>query len=498
MKLGLMKALKPTTFAIYTSVGIFSLVRHQACALDLTSLNQYMGTDKATAPATPSQFIDPRTSHKLLGLMQEKRNCPRTIPPRVHRFDHFTRLDATDLILQCTTSGESDPQNITADQAKFVQNYFSLSRQTSEQSKRIESLESEAFSPTTKISGEENIVLGGIPNYRQSNGGSNGAATLNYDLRFFLDTSFSGKDLLRIRLRSDNFNSLPFGSSNSNIFKLVKASDNNSGLRIDRAYYKFSLGEQWKLTIAAKAQINDVYAFKPTAYDSQILDLFNLAGAAGLYNKTTGPAIAVTWKQPVAKGRPYWTAAASFITGSNGSDSNYGLFNQQSALNGNLQIGYRSDNWGIAMGYRRGTDGTRVADANGTAGTKLGSGESSNNLGIGGYWQPVNSGWMPSISLGFGYTQNSTTDNNPPNSQSWALGLQWSDVLAAGNSAGFGIGQPANATGEGKKAWLYELFYRWQLSDNISTTAAVFLGTNAAQTSEASNLGGVIQTQFRF
>ena len=52
--------------------------------------------------------------------------------------------------------------------------------------------------------------------------------------------------------------------------------------------------------------------------------------------------------------------------------------------------------------------------------------------------------------------------------------------------------------GEGKKAWLYEIFYRWQLTDNISTTAALSLGTNAAQTAEASNVGGVIQTQFRF
>ena len=148
--------------------------------------------------------------------------------------------------------------------------------------------------------------------------------------------------------------------------------------------------------------------------------------------------------------------------------------------------------------HRIGTEGTRVASANGTAGTKLGAGQTSNNVGIGGYWQPINSGWMPSISLGYGYTQNATTDNNPPNSQSWALGLQWRDVLASGNAAGIGIGQPANATGDGKKAWLYEIFYRWELTDNISTTAALFLGTNAAQTAEASNLGGVIQTRFRF
>ena len=299
-------------------------------------------------------------------------------------------------------------------------------------------------------------------------------------------------------MRSDNFNDFPFGSNSSNIFKLTKASSNDAGLRIDRFFYRFPISEEWKLTIAARIAISDAYAFKPTAYDPQILDLFNIAGAGGVYNKTAGSGVVATWKQRTARGKPYWTGAASFITGNYGSDSSYGLFDQQSALNGNVQLGFRSDNWGIAVAYRIGTEGTRVASANGTAGTKLGAGQTSNNVGIGGYWQPINSGWMPSISLGYGYTQNATTDNNPPNSQSWALGLQWRDVLASGNAAGIGIGQPANATGEGKKAWLYEIFYRWQLSDNISTTAALFMGTNAAQTAEASNLGGVIQTQFRF
>ena len=389
-------------------------------------------------------------------------------------------------------------QKLQQRQQQLSQESGELEMHASELLQQAQNLEAQQFSPTTKLAGEENLILGCIPNYRQSNGTANNATTLNYDLRLFLDTSYTGQDLLRIRLRSDNFSDFPFGSNSSNIFKLVKASSNDAGLRIDRFFYRFPISEEWKLTIAARISINDAYAFKPTAYDSQILDLFNIAGAGGVYNKTTGPGVVATWKQRTAKGKPYWTGAASFITGNYGSDSSYGLFDQQSALNGNVQLGFRSDNWGIAVAYRIGTEGTRVASANGTAGTKLGAGQTSNNVGIGGYWQPINSGWMPSISLGYGYTQNATTDNNPPNSQSWALGLQWRDVLASGNAAGIGIGQPANATGESKKAWLYEIFYRWQLSDNISTTAALFMGTNAAQTAEASNLGGVIQTQFRF
>ena len=375
---------------------------------------------------------------------------------------------------------------------------WQLETHTSELLQRVQSLEALQFAPTTKLTTEDYFIIGGIPNYHQTNGTANNATTFNYDLRLFLDTSYSGRDLLRVRLRSDNSNDYPFGIDSSNIFKLDKPSSNTAGLRVDRFFYSFPAGDEWKFTVGALMQINDNYAFKPTVYNAQIIDLFSLAGAGGVYKQNSGPGFGAIWKQRSAKGKPYLTASTSFISTSYGSDSSYGLFDQQSGLNGTAQLGLRSDNWGIAVAYRIGTENTRVSVANGAAGTKLGAGQTSNNVAIGGYWQPLKKGWMPSISLGYGYTQNSTTDNNPPNSQSWALGLQWSDVLASGNAAGIGIGQPANATGDGKKAWLYEIFYRWELTDNISTTAALFLGTNAAQTAEASNLGGVIQTRFRF
>lgn len=493
-----MSARKATILTVSFLLGNFFGIQGQASAFDLDMLNQYTKINESIT-GIPSPDTDQEASYKFfLELRAEQQKCLSTKPQQTHGENQSPRFAITHSTLQYLTLSDLEARNPTRSQAEYEQIHYEVESQTLEIARKVDSIIPAIFSATTTVSGEENTILGGVPNYRQSSGISNGSTTLNYDLRLFLDTSYTGNDLLRIRLRSDNFNSLPFGSSNSNIFKLVKASNNAAPFRIDRSYYKFPLGKQWKFTIAAKIQISDAYAFKPTAYDSQILDLFNLAGAAGLYNKTTGPGIAATWKQSVAKGKPYWTAAFSFITGSNGSDSGYGLFNQQSALNGNLQIGLRSENWGVAIGYRRGTDGTRVADGNGTAGSTLGYGEYSNNLGISGYWQPLKSSWKPSISLGYGYTKNSSTDGTPPNSQSWALGLQWNDVFPSGNAAGIGIGQPANTTGGGKKAWLYELFYRQRLSDSISTTAALFMGTNAAQTTESLNWGGVILTQFRF
>jgi hypothetical protein len=59
------------------------------------------------------------------------------------------------------------------------------------------------------------MVLGGVPGLKTTAGAESGNTAFNYDLRINLDTSFTGKDLLRTRLRSGNFSSQPFGSSSS-------------------------------------------------------------------------------------------------------------------------------------------------------------------------------------------------------------------------------------------------------------------------------------------
>jgi carbohydrate-selective porin OprB len=72
-------------------------------------------------------------------------------------------------------------------------------------------------------------------------------------------------------------------------------------------------------------------------------------------------------------------------------------------------------------------------------------------------------------------------------------------VFAKGNSAGFAIGQPGNAEGLEKDATMWEVFYKYRVSDNITVTPAVFyVSNNQALADTSSNYGGVVQTTFRF
>jgi hypothetical protein len=156
----------------------------------------------------------------------------------------------------------------------------------------------------------------------------------------------------------------------------------------------------------------------------------------------------------------------------------------------------------------------------------LANGE-SNSVAVNAWWGPKNSGWIPSISLGWGF--NSLSDNEirsnglefvtpyVTESQSWYAGLQWTDVFWKGNAFGMAVGQPTYATAlsrgtnksasttpyDGNYAW--EWWYKFQVTDNIAVTPAVFylsrpLGqiTGDKYNNTFSNFGWLVQTTFRF
>jgi hypothetical protein len=257
------------------------------------------------------------------------------------------------------------------------------------------------------------------------------------------------------------------------------------------------VGKEFTLTAGALVRNTEILAFIPTAYRSQLLDFFTTAGTPGVYNKATGQGFGAVWKQKVAKGQGFWNASLNFIA-QDGEISNEGIFDSDGSLNTTAQIGYKGSNWGAAVAYRNGTFGTRTINANGSAYSSLSSGQTSNNFSVAGYWQPLDTGIIPSISAGYGFTDISGT-GSAADSQSWYVGLQWDDAFAKGNAAGIAIGQnPSAGTGVEDPLSL-ELFYKFQVTDNISITPGLFYITDSSnQVGNQDLWGGVIQTQFRF
>jgi len=404
---------------------------------------------------------------------------------------------------------------------------------------KVAQLEATQFSTTTRLKGQATFDIGaysygGSFNKGPSNTGPglNGAPlwdalVFNYDLRLNFDTSFTGRDLLLTRLRAGNFSNGPFGGGQyigTNLDISFQGPDPQV-VMLDRLYYVFPAGDEFRFTIAARARNNEMLAIIASAYNSALGDFFyGDFGTPGVHNKATGSAVGVTWNQKVPKGRPRLAGSLSYVAenANSGDPSTGGVMSDGSAGNFTAQFGGTGQQWALVGAYRYGQCGTNIRSgtqfsyaASKLACASLGDGASTNNVAVNGYWQPLKSGWLPSVTAGWGLTsfsQGYDVSTNPFNvqtAQSWMVGLEWKDVFLKGNNAGMAVGQQPFATSrfdgdtpyDSNYAW--EWWYQYQISDNISVTPSLFYlsrpaGQNTPLGETFNAFGGLVQIQFMF
>ena len=489
------------------ALGMVAPVAANAADLNMAAVNQYVSAEQATSV---TQFTDVKSTdwaYQALGNLIEKYGCIAGMTDSTFAGGKtLTRFEAAALLNACLERVTENTDELQRLATEFANELTVIKGRVAKLEKQSASLQAQQFSTTTKLKGEATFVLGGVDGARLANSSNVGNTAFNYDLRLSFDTSFTGKDLLKTRLRSGNFSSTPFGSSSS-LFKLDKAETYANTMTLDRLYYRFpALAKGVYLTAGAQVR-NTEMAWVPTAYKSDILDFFSVAGAPGVYNKATGSGFGVEWSQPVKKGKGGFVANLNYVA-QNGNDSTKGQFEEDGSLNTLAQVGYRAPQYGIAFGYRYGTEGTRVRNFNALGGGSgaLAANQTSNGYAINAYWQPKKSGIIPSVSGAYGWntvslSNNVQTPRGATDSQTWMAGLQWSDVFLKGNAAGFAIGAPGNAASlpDDQKAIMWEAFYRYKVSDAVSVTPAVFyVSNNQGLKQNSSNYGGVIQTTFRF
>jgi hypothetical protein len=471
-----------------------------AAELNTEDVNKYASAQQVTSITQFSDVQPTDWAYQALGNLVERYGCVAGYPNGtfVGR-QAMTRYEAAALLNACLDRVTETTDELKKLLAEFDAELTVLTSRVDGLESKVGKLQATQFSTTTKLKGEVNFILGGVPGLETNKRADVGNTAFNYDVRLNFDTSFTGKDLLRTRLRSGNFGSDPFGSSSS-LFKLDKAESLADQVTIDRLYYQFPVGKSVTLTAGPLVR-NTEMAWIPSAYKSEILDFFQLGGASGVYNKATGAGFGAQWKQPVPKGQGGFIAGLNYVS-QDGDNSETGVFNSDSGLNFMAQVGYRAPQWGVAAAYRYGTEGSRVRTFNALGGGSgaLANGQESNNVALNAYWQPSESGFVPSISVGYGYNDvdGKGSKTGATDSDSWFVGLQWSDVFAQGNTAGVAIGQPGNSDFIGEDATMIEVFYKYQVSDNISITPALFYVSNNQRFQNESSWGGVVQTKFTF
>jgi hypothetical protein len=414
---------------------------------------------------------------------------------------------------------------------------------------KVGELEANQFSTTTKLKGQATFVIGansyggdrrvvgsdfGLPNSENPKWANlakaqQGATAFNYDLRIDFDTSFTGKDLLRTRLRAGNFGKSPFGQPIVGLNALEVGFEGPPGadsVMVNRLFYQFPIGSSFTATIGGRVRQDDMLAVWPSVYPADtVLDIFTYAGAPGTYSLNLGSGGGLWWKSGGFSASVNYVAANGNVgTPSTDFEVCGGIGNDCSQQTGTAQLAYTGTNFGIAAAYTYSSGGgvAGLYPGNGTplaVSTFLGA-SSVNSVGVSAYWQPSNSGWIPSISLGWGLNSYTYDDNNTfdgsafdgAQSQSWYVGIQWADMFIKGNALGMAVGQPTFLTNtgdadfdanDGQYAW--EWWYKFQVTDNISVTPAIYyLSAPLGQLQRGNgdgdfnNFGGLLKTTFKF
>ncbi|MFM8660442.1 MAG: iron uptake porin [Cyanobium sp.] len=497
-----------------------------AAEVNLAAVNQYSTEEQVTSV---SQFSDVRPTdwaYQALSNLVERYGCVAGYPDGTFKGRQaMTRYEAAALLNACLDRVTEVTDELKRLMAEFEKELAVLKGRVDGLESKVKTLEANQFSTTTKLSGLATFVVGGINytgagrkdirDYKGDPVKAEGSVTFNYDVQLTFDTSLTGRDLLRSNLRAGNFGRSVFGGEPhalGNSAELEVAFEEDSGpnsLGIDKLFYQFPVDRQFTATFGARVGQEDMLALWPSVYPADtILNLFTVNGAPAAYSKNLGAGFGLWWQNNGL------SISANYVSAL-GSDSSSGLFTSNAGATASVQLGFQQKQWGLAAIWSYVQPDTQFVPA--TTPLVHGAidhtpGAETNAFGLSGYWQPLESGWLPSLSLGWGI--NKTSYDGKPDagslnvSQSWMVGLQWTDVFRQGNDFGFAAGSAVFATSltggvdpdDGNIAW--EWWYKVQVTDNITVTPALFylsrpLGQRTPDGGFHS-LGALVKMSFKF
>ena len=503
-------------------------VAASAADLNLNDVNAY-SAGSAEQVTSINQFSDVRPTdwaYQALSNLIERYGCVAGYPDGTYRGGKaMTRYEAAALLNACLDRISEVTDELKRLMKEFEKELAVLRGRVDGLEAKVGELEANQFSTTTKLAGQATFVIGAnsfsgsASELVNGSRADQGATSFNYDVQLTFDTSFNGKDLLRTNLRAGNFAASSFGGAGpSSLSQLEVAfqedlgdADGRDVMAIDRLFYMVPFGD-FTVSVGGRIGQEDMLAIWPSAYPSEtVLDVLTLGGAPAAYNKNLGAGAGLWWQ------RNGFAISANYVAanGDVGTPAQGGIATTGSGGTGTVQLGYSNERWGLAAIYssiQNGNDlivyGTNFAlDSFSNPGT-------TNAYGVSGYWQPAQSGWIPSISAGWGINQTSynggvNREGLTSTSQSWSVGLQWQDAFLKGNALGMAVGQPTFATrleggatpDDGNYVW--EWWYKFQLTDQIAVTPALFylsrpLGADTPSGESFRQLGGLVKTSFRF
>ncbi|MBD2165245.1 carbohydrate porin [Calothrix membranacea FACHB-236] len=394
---------------------------------------------------------------------------------------------------------------------------------------REATLEAQQFSTTTRLNAQ--IITAVSDTFGNSVGGDRDQSNTYFSDRgrLNLESSFTGKDLLRVRLEFGNFlnsnNTSQIASvTGTGMTRLNFDTNSNNNLSIPHIRYYFPVSDALAFVVGpvgigytditstvTPAVIADDGNGVPSLF-GQYSPLFRRGGGGAAVNWFITPDVILT---------------LGYLAGSpeNPSSGN-GIFN--GGYNALAHLVFNGKQGSIGIAYSHGYSPGGQVNLTGGAGSNLAISPfgdtiaTSNNIvgaqgfyrfsqnfqvhAWGGYiWASAENSGLSNIPDGRG-GRDTLLVNNGANANAWfgAIGVSFPDFGGRGNLPGILFGIPPHVTSsdvrqESDHAYHIEAFYRMRLNDNISVTPGFWVVLNPENnSSNNTQYVGVLRTTFDF
>ena len=508
------------------ALGLMAPIAATAAELNVNGVSQYSNSGEIESVSQFSDVYPTDWAYQALTNLAERHGCVASAPN-----GSMTRYEAAALLNKCL----GNVAQVNEEERRLINEFGPelavIKGRLDGLEARVGEFEAGVFSTTTKLTGTTTFVVGG---FDRSNGdaGDNvndfteGAVTFNYTTQLNLNTSFSGEDLLYTRIKTGNFDSSQFASKTYGTY-LAAANSNANALKIDKIWYEFPIGDSFRAWAGPLIENYYMLASAPSIY-KPVLKQFALGGNAGAYAASTDGGFGVAWTQQVddpSSGR--WAVSTNYVSkGADSSDQSNtnteggGIFTDTQAK-WLTKVEYGSPQWQLSLAMAletcKETNVNNTADScksfqeyyTTTAGKSLTG--NSTAWSARGYWKPDETGGlMPAVQVGYDIKTIDDDDSagSTEATASWMAGLMWRDAFVDGNTAGLAFGQRAHATevhaettandDDADENFVWEAYYDFKVSDNITVTPALFGGSDTATGTNDNIFGGLVQTTFRF
>ncbi len=524
------------------------------------------GSNDLSQVTSVSQFTDVKPTDWAFQALQslvERYGCIVGYPDKTYRGNRALSrwefaaglnacLDKIQELIAAATADfvkKEDLEVVKRLQEEFAAELASLRGRVESLEVRTATLEKQQFSTTTKLSGEvifniadtfgDRATITGNDNFQAGVNAANRESlrddqtetTFSNRVRLAFDSSFSGRDRLRVRLQARNITPFSGAFTGTNATRLGYDGNEGNAVNLDKVFYRFPVGQKLRIQVdAINAEMWDTLISTLSPFESAGQAALSRFGRFNPVYRSNNPggtgSAGVTFDLALS---PQFSLQGGYFADQSSNDPGVknGIFNGNYSAIG--QIVFRpSRTFDIAVTYVNSYfPGTSAALGQGAPNITSSTGTAYAANPFAGLATKVDTvsaqlQWRiaPKITIGgwYAYSWANTArsaNNADAQVQNWAGFIGFPDLGKRGNLGGILFGMTPrvtdttfrNAAGnpnvrrriDEEPPYHLEAFYRYRVNDNISVTPGVFVLFNPeGNTANSTQVVGVLRTTFTF